>query len=123
MVSRRELNSHKYPLTKQQKRNFAKLYVAINKLRKAYNKPMIVTSGVRSIDDQKRINPKAMKSAHVQAGAVDFFDPYGELDRWCLDNIPLLKSLGLYLEDPTFTPRWCHLQIIPTRSGNIVFIP
>lgn len=123
LVTRRELNSHDYPLTPEQSANFEHLYLAINKLRELYGKPMIITSGVRTIEDQKRINPRAMGSAHTKAAACDIADPDGALDRWCLDNLPLLTECGLYLEDPSMTPRWTHLQVLPPRSGNRVFVP
>ena len=123
MVSRRELNSHSYPLTPEQSVNFEHLYLAINKLREIYGKPMVITSGVRSVEDQKRINPKSMGSAHVKAAACDIADPHGALDSWCLANLDALTECGLYLEDPSKTPRWTHLQVLPPKSGKRVFLP
>jgi hypothetical protein len=49
--------------------------------------------------------------------AVDFADPNGEFKKWCLDNFDLIKKVGLYMEDPAFTPTWVHLQTRPTKNN------
>lgn len=64
------------------------------------------------------------RSAHKEARAVDVYDPHdGDLDDWCLENLALLESLGLYLEHPAATKGWCHLSTRPPRSGRRVFYP
>ena len=123
MISREELNPKGYTLTPEQAANFEKLYFAMNEFRKAYGKPMTVTSGVRSENDQARINPKAKGSAHVRAAACDIADADKDVWGFCMDNIPLLEKLGLYLEDKSATPRWVHFQIYPPKSGRRVFLP
>ena len=55
--------------------------------------------------------------------AVDLYDPYGEIDKWCMDNKTVLAEFGVWLEHPDATPGWCHLQVVPPRSGNRVFRP
>lgn len=123
MITREELNPHNYTLTAIQQVNFDKLFIAINGFRTLYGHPMLVTSGVRSEADQARINPKAPGSAHVRAAAVDISDPDGSLWGYCMDNMKLLETLGLYLEDKRSTPRWVHFQVYPPKSGNRVFLP
>lgn len=82
-----------------------------------------VTSGLRSVEDQQRINPKAKRSAHLTGEAVDIADPDGGVWEWLIDNLELVKQVGIYLEAKAFTPTWCHLQIRPPASGNRVFLP
>jgi hypothetical protein len=112
--------------------NLMILLEKINKIRIAYGKPMIVTSGYRSlqehldiykrkgITDQNRI---PMQSKHLYGQAVDISDPKGELDTWCQNNVKLLEDIGLWLEHPDYTLGWTHFQIVPPKSGNRFFIP
>lgn len=121
MISREEMNPHSYKLTDEQEANQQTLHVAINKIRSAYNKPMIVTSGVRSQQDQARINPSAPKSKHLLGAAVDIADSNGELYKWCKDNTKELEDAGLYCEEGT--KGWVHFQSIPPKSKKRWFIP
>lgn len=107
-----------------------------NRLRAKYGKPLIVTSGIRSMEHhleiyaQKGITDKnkiPMKSKHLFGQAVDFYDPKKELQSWCLVNKDFLKELGVWLEDFNHTPNWVHIQIVPYGSykegKSIWFIP
>lgn len=61
---------------------------------------------------------------HPAAEAIDVRDtPDRGFARWCLRNIELLAEIGLWMEDPQWTPTWVHLQKRPPRSGRRVFIP
>jgi len=62
-------------------------------------------------------------SHHMSGLAVDLYDPAGELDKFAMSNIDLLEDLGLWLEHPSATIGWCHLQLKPPRSGRRVFYP
>ena len=123
MITIHELNPNNYLLTLEQERNFNLLFDRLNLLRSKYGHPMIITSGVRSLEDQARINPSAMGSAHVKAAAADIADPDRRLGDWLIDNIGFCEQTGLWMEDLRFTPRWIHIQIIPPKSGNRIFIP
>lgn len=108
------------PLDEYRWRNLCDLLCRINALRVHYGKPMYVSSGYRP----PVINNKAggaTRSAHLSCQAVDLRDPNGELAQWCLNNMDLIKRLGLYLEDPSYTKGWVHLQSRPTRNNP--FIP
>lgn len=90
-----------------------------------YMPPMYATSCLRSLADQKRINPKAMGSAHLYGMAVDISDPDGALARWlqgALGNM-LMTQNGLWAEHPDYTKGWCHLTTCRPKSGNRFFIP
>lgn len=116
--------------------NLEELLICVNKLRAAYGKPMIVTSPYRSMQEHLRIyatkgitDPAKipMKSNHLSGNAVDFADPNQELQVWCKNNEPLIRSFGLWMEDFKYSPNWCHFQSKPYKSfkegGSLWFQP
>ena len=84
----------------------------------------VVASGWRpkSVNDATANGGKTSK--HIIGCAIDLRDavPDRPLARWCLRNRKLLEEVGLWMEDPQWTPSWVHLQSIPPGSGNRVFI-
>lgn len=126
MITREEIlmgRDEKYPLSEEQEQNLEQLLIALNKFRKAYNKPMYVSSGYRPEAINSKVKGAAKKSNHIMCLACDFKDLDGSLDEWCLQNLDILEQCGLYLESPLHTPNWCHLQCKAPKSGNRVFIP
>lgn len=119
----KELNPKNYHLTKEVESNLNKLIEKISVIREKYGKPLIISSGLRSIEDQQRINPKASKSAHLSGEACDISDPKGELKQFIKDNISLVEDLGLYFEDFSATSVWIHIQIRKPKSGKRFFLP
>ena len=106
MITEKELNPHNHPLTEEQKKNFPKLLEIMNKIRAKYGKPMIITSGLRSPEEQKKIDLAAgrkprMGSMHLRGAACDVWDRDRHLFGWCMDNLKFLEELGVYLEDKT----------------------
>lgn len=99
-----------YPLTPELEANLTKLHKALNELRNIYGKPMIVSSGYRP-GKYNVAAGGAKNSSHLICKACDFRDPDGTLDKWCTENQDTLEELGLWQEDPTKTPGWCHLDI------------
>lgn len=66
----------------------------------------------------------ALRSKHITGEAVDLYDPEGAVDDWCMTYLPALShEIGLWMEHPSATKGWCHLQSVPPRSGNPVFYP
>lgn len=65
----------------------------------------------------------AAGSKHLSAEAIDLPDPDRTLATWCADNLDVLREIGLWMEDPRWTPDWVHVQIVPPRSKKVVFIP
>lgn len=120
-ISMNELNPHGYELTPEIKANLDILFERINKVRDAYGKPMIVTSGLRSDADQARINPSAPKSNHLTGSAVDISDPDGSIYDWCKANESILAEIGLWMEERM--GGWQHFQIWPPKSGHRWFFP
>lgn len=111
-----------FPLSDELLDNLGRLLVAVNRIRKLYGKPMIVSSGYRP----GHFNVSAggsINSAHLTCQAVDFVDKGGYLANWCRANSHVLKDAGLYLEHPDATVGWCHLMIARPASGLTVFRP
>ena len=109
--------------TKEISDNLDKLLLAINKVRKAYGKPMTVSSGWRPAAVNGRIANAAVKSNHMLGLAVDISDPKGEVMAWILANMKLIVACGLYIEDFRHTPTWVHFQIVAPKSGSRIFVP
>ena len=109
-----------YPLTPELEANLVKLLTAINTVVDAYGKVPIITSFYRP-GHWNVAAGGAKASAHLTCQAVDFADPDGKFDAWCVKNIALLKSVGLRLESPKYTVGWVHLDLKGT-PGHI-FIP
>lgn len=66
----------------------------------------------------------AKNSKHCSGQAVDLADGAGRaLARWCLANLDVLEQVGLWMEDPRWTPSWVHLQLVPPGSGKRVYVP
>ncbi len=110
-----------YPLTAEMELNLETLLYRLNKVRRHYGKPMIVSSGYRPGAINSTVPGASKKSAHMNCMACDFEDPDGRLAVWCLKNRAFLRELGLCLEDPNYTKGWVHLDIKPRK--NTVFIP
>lgn len=102
-------------------RNLKDLCNKLNKL--GFVPPRVATSCLRSLADQKRINPKAMGSSHLYGAAVDVGDSDGKLKAWLKANPNKLVECGLWMESPEYTKTWCHLQSYAPASFNRVFKP
>lgn len=111
-----------YPLSEQLKANLADLLTKLNRLRVAYGKPMIVSSGYRPGAYNVKAGGAA-KSLHQTCQACDFLDKDGQLDLWLMKNVRLLQDIGLYIEHPDWTPGWSHIQCVAPLSGSTVFKP
>ena len=103
------------------KRSLEDLILKVNAL--GYEPSMVATSCLRSLADQRRINPRAMGSAHLYGCAIDIADPKGEFKAWLLKNLNTLVECGLWMEDPDSTDGWCHLMTVAPKSMNRVFKP
>lgn len=109
-------------LSQELKNNLDKLLIALNLFRAAYGKPMYVSSGYRSPEDNKAAGG-ANKSNHMLCLACDFKDSDNKLKEYIKSNPTILEQCGLYQEDPSSTVSWTHLQCSPPKSGNRVFKP
>ena len=117
--------------------NLVMLYDKMNDFRAKYGKPMVITSGLRTKEDQLRIYRKIferkgipfdeskvpMRSNHLYGLACDVYDPDGALRIWIMKNLSFCEKLGFYFESFRYTPNWVHFQIVPPRSGRRFFVP
>lgn len=82
-----------------------------------------VTSGWRTPAHNASIANAAPKSKHLSGQAIDIADPDNSLDAFLVTRLELLEQNQLWIESPIATSGWCHLQCVPPRSGNRVFLP
>lgn len=112
-------------LDKETRDNLSLLLVKINIVRKAYGKPLKVNDGYRRPQDTPKNGAK--KSMHLKGAAVDIDDDEaGTFWKWCLANLELIQSAGLYMEDPRWTHNkgsWMHFSSIAPVSGKRIFVP
>lgn len=125
MITAAELNPHNYDTTPEIDANLAELLKRINVVRKAYAKPMVVTSGLRSQQQQQDLiaagKSNAPKSNHLTGKAVDILDKDGQLHQWCKDSTDLLAKIGLWMEERQGP--WQHFQSCPPKSKKRWFNP
>lgn len=82
-----------------------------------------VASGWRPAEINGNTPNAAVYSKHVLCMACDVEDRDRALSKWCMQHLYLLEDVGLWMEHPSCTPTWVHLQTVPPRSGNRVFYP
>jgi hypothetical protein len=85
----------------------------------------LITSGWRPPQINRQVKGAAPKSKHMTGEAVDLYDPEGDIDNFLMSGQGqrVLASLGLYIEHPSATKSWSHIQIVPPKSGARVFYP
>lgn len=133
MISMDELLNHKYSLEKQTdeiQKNLPILLERVNKIRTLWDKPMIVTSGLRTMEDHLRIYKEKgitdpakipMKSRHLIGAAVDIYDPELGITAWLKADESILTDAELWCEEGN--KNWLHVQIFPPASNNRWFLP
>lgn len=83
-----------------------------------------IASGWRPPAINEATSNAAAKSRHITGEAIDLRDNgTRDLARWCLRNLDALEEIGLWMEDPQWTPSWVHLQIQPPGSRRRVYCP
>lgn len=85
----------------------------------------VVSSGWRPPSVNANTPGAAIKSLHMRGQALDIYDPDGDLDDWLMtaQGQETLKDLGLWMEHPSATKGWAHVQTVPPRSKRRVFYP
>jgi hypothetical protein len=84
-----------------------------------------VSSGWRPPEVNAATPNAAARSKHMTGQAIDIYDPDGDLDEWLMTGPgqAVLSALGLWMEHPSATKGWCHVQTVPPGSGRRVFYP
>jgi hypothetical protein len=85
----------------------------------------LVVSGWRPPQINAATKGAAPRSNHISGRAIDLYDPDGDLDAWSMSDAghAELEKIGLWLEHPSKTLGWCHIQTVPPKSGKRVFMP
>jgi len=114
-----------YPddLTTDLRINAQETVIRVNTLLGYFEESRDVTSGWRPPAVNVATPGAATISKHMTCQACDVKDPEGDLDEWCLAHPEILEKIGLWQEHPASTKGWCHVQIVPPRSGKRVFYP
>lgn len=121
----------KYPLSSlpiDHQINLYRVHYALNLIRSYYNKPITITSGYRSKEDQIEIYRKKdktppMGSQHLIGAAADLWDPDGSLKLFFINRKALYETLDIYFERFDSTPDWVHIQLYRPASQDRFFIP
>lgn len=113
----------KYPVTFEIMLNAIETVDKVNKLLEEFKQDRAVTSGYRPAAINSTVKNAAPNSKHMTCQACDLEDKDGKLDKFCMENQDVLARIGLWLEHPSSTIGWCHVQIVPPKSGNRVFYP
>lgn len=101
----------------------ANLLISAYRMMTKDDEPRRVNSGWRPPSVNAATPNAATRSKHMSGHAIDISDPEGDLDEWCMDNEETLQTIGLWLEHPSATKGWCHVQTVPPKSGKRVFYP
>jgi hypothetical protein len=118
-----DLNNYKLELSDTVRANLTELARRISLLEDECPFLFRVTSGYRDLAQQKRINPKALRSKHVLGCAVDIYDPYGRIWEWLEKNLWVLEKFDLYVENPkSDDDGHVHFQSLPPGSKKRVFL-
>jgi hypothetical protein len=138
MITLQSLNPKSHALEAWQLKNLMSHCGKLIVFEQNYGKELLVTSGVRSMDEHKaiyqRINdnrlskgwepiPIPVGSNHLKCLATDFEDRDRSIYDFCLMNVNLLEKIGIYVESGDYTPTWCHLQTVAPKSGARFFRP
>lgn len=122
-----ELNPHHYQITPVIQNNLNILYDRLKEVQDAYGKNLVITSGLRSNEQQEELRlqgkTNAIHSKHLAGAAVDILDEDGSLSKWVSENLDLMEKIGLWMEDFNYTHGWVHFQMMAPFSGKRIFIP
>ncbi len=125
MIKLEELNKHNYATTPEIDENLSILCDRLNTLQQACGLVFVITSGLRSQEQQNDLilmgKSNAVHSNHLIGAAADVYDLSGEINKWCLANIERLEGIGLWCENRQGP--WQHLQIKCPKSGHRWFNP
>lgn len=85
----------------------------------------LVASGWRPPTVNAKTPGAAVNSKHMTGQALDLYDPDGHLDDWLMtgEGQAAITALGLWMEHPSATKGWAHIQTRPPASGRRVFYP
>lgn len=83
----------------------------------------LISSGWRPPQINGQTKNAAPMSKHMTGQAIDLYDPEGEIDDYLMANEDVLIGLSLFMEHPSATKGWAHVQTVAPRSGKRCFYP
>ncbi|TXH13253.1 MAG: hypothetical protein E6R03_11685 [Hyphomicrobiaceae bacterium] len=114
-----------HKVTEQELSNATQLIEKVNALLDEFGERRGQNSGHRtrekSLDLRAKGYAAAIGGTHETANGIDLEDEDSLLKNWLDEGI--LARYGLYMEHPSATRRWVHLQRVPPRSGRRIFYP
>jgi hypothetical protein len=105
--------------------NVNKLLTAVNGILQELGVTLItVTSGFRPSNINAKVGG-AKKSLHMTGLAIDLFDPDNQIGKQLKERYELLDKYELWLEEPSKTPQWLHLDMSKNRPNREkrIFLP
>lgn len=100
----------------------ASILVIADTLRAEWGSGIRVTSGARCPNYTQYLRahgiPAALRSAHIEGIALDCRPTNGKLREFQEFVIQRAERLGIRVEDPEFTPQWCHFDLRPVKPGG-----
>jgi len=127
MITRNEIlmgRDKEFPIDTKLEYNLELLLKRLNHFEVEYwnfsGRTLEIASGYRP-DHYNREVGGSLHSAHLTCEAVDLADSNKAIKLWIVSYSRILDICDLYMEDPKFTPHWCHLS---TRAASRrIFIP
>lgn len=117
--------THTADLTPDIRVNAAETVARVNELLRVFGSHRKVSSGWRPPSVNAGVKGAAPRSNHMTGKACDLEDRDGKLDAFCISELgqKVLEDIGLWLEHPSATEGWCHVQIVAPKSGRRTFKP
>lgn len=109
-----------YPPMPEWIENAKDLLIRVNSLLGKLGFDGVVSSGYRPGSYNIKAGG-AMLSGHLMCKAVDLVDSNGMLAKAIMQNISILEEVGLWMEHPSRTSGWVHLDT--KKRVNRVFKP
>lgn len=114
---------HEAELTDELRANAQVTVDKANQLLAAFGEERGQRSGWRPQSVNDAMPNAAHASFHITCQAIDLDDDDRRLQNWCVENLPTIASIGLWMENKIATPSWTHVQIVPPHSGQRVYFP
>lgn len=99
-----------------------KILLVADAIREEWGSGIRVTSGARCHNYTQYLRahgiPAALRSAHIEGIALDLRPTNGKLREFQEFVKARLVSLNIRMEDPEYTPQWCHIDLRPVAPGK-----
>lgn len=117
--------THALEMTPEIEHNVEIMIRLANALMVRFGQGRHVNSGWRPPSLNVATPGAAVRSKHMTGQAIDLADPEGDLDDWLMSDYgqAQLVDIGLWMEHPSATKGWSHVQSVPPRSGKRTFFP